>query len=1315
VAVDFATLFQTFYPPGPGRQYVNPSTGSDSNAGTAGSPKRTISAAQSALGSAGGIVWCADGVYPSGQVISGTYALNSRLLVMAQNIEGATIVCNSNDGIAISGRGIGVYGFHITGNGDTGSFVYQKCILIYGGATYVSVWKNYCLKGCEAGIGVPSQNLVSDYIDICYNTVEECGRWFFNAGSGISMYECRQADNNPGPHINVIGNRCFHNYNNTSTANTDGNGIIIDDFFNSQNGYSNDHRGLVVVAGNLCVDNGGRGTHSPWSTNVWHAFNTCADNMWQVEPGSRGGECAVGGSLSKLNCNVICPDSGRYANGQIVSSYFHTSSDFGGRFIGSYVGDNTALAGSYFGSNDGSVRNRTGEGKNYFKDTTPTLAPRTLELADQWRPEGGSGAVETTVLTQAEYDILSRWPDMFGDYRPARTTGWAHGFAEPSATTPPTGSHPYTGPGSGAGSVVSSSSGGTGYGGTITNVIYRMLGIDGTVINARAVIIVPGGSAPANGRNVIAICHAADGLESGGGIQADSVGGDISTLISSGYVVVCVDNEGLNDSSTGNTKPNPYINRNSAGRGVIDAVRATASLTSISGHVAAWGWSQGGATALAAGELHKQGYGDLHNMLAVAVDAVHPENFVSGYYNQGWAAGYCQGICMGAWYEGRTLNLASIFNGSIASNISAGIYDNFDVESLPGGFITNPTSVTAWATALRTNSFGYVRSSKVLLMPASAGIDGGYVANDAYYNRAVAAGTSIDRTNVSADHSGAPAAAASTARAWIAANIDAEDLSSGSVAPTASFTYSPSSITVGQAVTFSDASAGVPTSWEWAFGDGTGVDLPEPGLNSAGHFSGRILRDGQPLEGVVVKAVNILCSGWPRIPVLDTLGGADGTEVMIDTTDVNGDWSITGLDSGKDYMLKIFPPSLCDAYGEMSNPVYITSEAGYVNDSGNPFMSTRAAPGSDTYAVYGAGRYLFDMPVHVFPAVGGALDGASGYSDLNVLFYTREGSFPTSNGTHSGCTSGAGPTGSTLQNPTHTYTAPGTYVVQLTATNAVGSSTSSQTVTVTAQPTGGGLTLQAEDASLTTAYPGDPYAIHIVAENPGYTGTGYAGYHGQTGEKLTWSFTAPNGAGTYAITFRYRCIEAVTRTVWVNGTSQGTLSLPASASAFTQNSWGTSVTITVALSAGANTLELRHAGANFSGYLDVDSVSLTGGGTAATVVATAIGAVAALPGVSIGTATVVDARPTPPSIACAVGAHSLVGFQATATVTPAAIAATAGIDNTGLYGDIPIIHVTIEAQSIAARAGFPAADIEAMRLLAGRYRLLGNTRQRTTG
>ena len=199
-------------------------------------------------------------------------------------------------------------------------------------------------------------------------------------------------------------------------------------------------------------------------------------------------------------------------------------------------------------------------------------------------------------------------------------------------------------------------------------------------------------------------------------------------------------------------------------------------------------------------------------------------------------------------------------------------------------------------------------------------------------------------------------------------------------------------------------------------GNGGGTsDLPPAGLNGPGHFSGKMLIDGAPLGDCVVKVVNAYHTGWVQIDVLDTDDGAgnDPNQVKVTRTNANGEWSVTGLDQSLQYMLKIFPPSRCHALAEVP-PAYLTGETGYIDSGGGNFMSTPASPSGNTYNVFSNGKFLFDMPCHVFPVAGGTLDGSQGYSDLNVEFFTRTGSFSTTIGTQSGCT--VSPTGGTGAN-----------------------------------------------------------------------------------------------------------------------------------------------------------------------------------------------------------------------------------------------------------------------------------------------------------
>ncbi|MCS6243853.1 MAG: hypothetical protein H2172_08375 [Opitutus sp.] len=128
----------------------------------------------------------------------------------------------------------------------------------------------------------------SDYIQIENNTVEDNSWYTRFATSGISIW---QAWNYPDAatadttnyRINVIGNRCFGNktlvdwtaYGRPS----DGNGIIIDDSQNTQNGSTRGvYNGRILVASNLVVNNGGSGIHSYRGDNVDIVHNTAYYN-----------------------------------------------------------------------------------------------------------------------------------------------------------------------------------------------------------------------------------------------------------------------------------------------------------------------------------------------------------------------------------------------------------------------------------------------------------------------------------------------------------------------------------------------------------------------------------------------------------------------------------------------------------------------------------------------------------------------------------------------------------------------------------------------------------------------------------------------------------------------------------------------------------------------------------------------------------------------------------------------------------------------------------------------------------------------------
>lgn len=132
----------------------------------------------------------------------------------------------------------------------------------------------------------------SDYLTFARNVVYRCAYWSPYGNSGISIYQPTDIDDYTGYKMIVRDNVCFGNYQNipfffSNRADpakrrvTDGNGIIIDDYLNTQNwggGTGKPYGGRTLVANNIVFANGGSGIHSFKSLNVDIVHNYAVDN-----------------------------------------------------------------------------------------------------------------------------------------------------------------------------------------------------------------------------------------------------------------------------------------------------------------------------------------------------------------------------------------------------------------------------------------------------------------------------------------------------------------------------------------------------------------------------------------------------------------------------------------------------------------------------------------------------------------------------------------------------------------------------------------------------------------------------------------------------------------------------------------------------------------------------------------------------------------------------------------------------------------------------------------------------------------------------
>jgi hypothetical protein len=130
-----------------------------------------------------------------------------------------------------------------------------------------------------------------DYLTFENNVVYRCAFWSANGNSGLSVYQPTAIDDSTGYKIFIRNNVCFENYENIPFIHsskdpaqrrvTDGNGIIVDDYLNTQafgGGSGKEYTGRTLVSNNVTFANGGSGIHSFKSCNVDFVNNYAVDN-----------------------------------------------------------------------------------------------------------------------------------------------------------------------------------------------------------------------------------------------------------------------------------------------------------------------------------------------------------------------------------------------------------------------------------------------------------------------------------------------------------------------------------------------------------------------------------------------------------------------------------------------------------------------------------------------------------------------------------------------------------------------------------------------------------------------------------------------------------------------------------------------------------------------------------------------------------------------------------------------------------------------------------------------------------------------------
>jgi parallel beta-helix repeat protein len=304
------------------RNWYVSATGSDNAGGTStATPWKTLQHADdSGLLRAGDCVNVANGTYTVQNSTFLNHGGNANsptgyVVYRSSNLHGAKIVATARgmqDVIDAESDYIIIDGFEIDGGnlGLTSSPVTNGSGLIGWGHHFQAL--NNLIHDCGGeGIGA----LFKDWYWIIGNTTYNNAHFNGFQMSGISIYEPRSvsftptsADTSATYHI-IVENNVSHDNAESFVAgsHTDGNGIILDDFQNTQSGLAA-YPFKSLVQGNTSYNNGARGIHLFFTDNVTVTANSAHNNnLDKALAGTWRGELsnAVGNNNSWTNNQAV--------------------------------------------------------------------------------------------------------------------------------------------------------------------------------------------------------------------------------------------------------------------------------------------------------------------------------------------------------------------------------------------------------------------------------------------------------------------------------------------------------------------------------------------------------------------------------------------------------------------------------------------------------------------------------------------------------------------------------------------------------------------------------------------------------------------------------------------------------------------------------------------------------------------------------------------------------------------------------------------------------------------------------------------------
>jgi pimeloyl-ACP methyl ester carboxylesterase len=318
--------------------------------------------------------------------------------------------------------------------------------------------------------------------------------------------------------------------------------------------------------------------------------------------------------------------------------------------------------------------------------------------------------------------------------------------------------------------------------GKVYRVLYRSTGLSGEPIAVSGMVIVPGGEAPAAGRDIVAWAHPTTGA-----VQpcAPSLEGKplltiqgLRALLERGFVVTATDYPGL-----GTVGPHPYLVGESEGRAVLDSVRAARALgeAEASNRFAVWGHSQGGQAALFAGDLAKSYAPDLELVgVAAAAPAVELASLVTDDVSR-TSGKILVSLAVWSWWKVFDAPFDAMVELDAQADVekvaqrclegeAEGLADVDIEDRLKGPFLsTDPDKTEPWKSIMARNSPGTPKHSAPLFI--ARGSDDEIIVPDVsadFVERLCRSGAVVRVETIDkADHSQMGAAAAGVAVGWI--------------------------------------------------------------------------------------------------------------------------------------------------------------------------------------------------------------------------------------------------------------------------------------------------------------------------------------------------------------------------------------------------------------------------------------------------------------------------------------------------------------------------------------------------------------------